>query len=103
MGLCGDDGQLLKAEKLVKKDGKGEVSGPRAGGRVTEVNVDLLTLLEADYVPVVASVGVGADGRSYNINADTVAGALGAALQCREAHIPDGCDGTAARCIGGVE
>ena len=40
----------------------------------------MMALLEADYVPVVASVGVGDDGRSYNINADTVAGALAAAL-----------------------
>ncbi len=84
VGLCGDDGLLLKAEKLVKKDAKGEAIDLGQVGEVSEVNVDLLTLLEADYVPVVASVGVGADGRSYNINADTVAGALGAALNAEK-------------------
>ena len=53
-------------------------------GEVSDVNVELLTLLEADYVPVVASVGVGPDGESYNINADTVAGALAAALKAEK-------------------
>jgi acetylglutamate kinase len=84
VGLCGDDGMLLKTEPLVKKDGKGEVVDLGQVGKVSAVNVDLLKLLEADYVPVVASVGVGADGKSYNINADTVAGALAAALQAEK-------------------
>jgi acetylglutamate kinase len=84
VGLCGDDGLLLKAEPLVKKDAAGKVIDLGQVGEVGEVNVQLLGLLEADYVPVVASVGVGADGRSYNINADTVAGALGAALQAEK-------------------
>jgi acetylglutamate kinase len=84
VGLCGDDGLLLKAEPLVKKDGSGNVVDLGQVGDVSEVNVQLLSLLEADYVPVVASVGVGPDGRSYNINADTVAGALGAALQAEK-------------------
>ena len=53
-------------------------------GEVTEVNTGLLSLLEADYVPVVASVGAGAGGESYNINADTVAGALAAALKAEK-------------------
>ena len=53
-------------------------------GEVTEVNIQLLDLLEADYVPVVASVGTGEAGESYNINADTVAGALAAALKAEK-------------------
>ena len=53
-------------------------------GEVTEVNTALLALLEADYVPVVASVGTGTAGESYNINADTVAGALAAALKAEK-------------------
>jgi len=84
VGLCGDDGQLLRAEKLVKKDGKGEPVDLGQVGDICGVNVELLTLLEADYVPVVASVGVGTDGKSYNINADTIAGALGAALHAEK-------------------
>ena len=80
VGLCGDDGGLLKARALIKKDSTGAVVDLGLVGEVSGVNVELLTLLEADYVPVVASVGVGATGESYNINADTVAGALAAAL-----------------------
>jgi acetylglutamate kinase len=84
VGLCGDDGLLLKAEPVVKKDSTGALVDLGQVGEVSEVNVQLLTLLEADYVPVVASVGVGSDGKSYNINADTVAGALGAALNAEK-------------------
>jgi acetylglutamate kinase len=84
VGLCGDDGGLLKARPLIKKDGKGVVVDLGLVGEVSQVNVGLLTLLEADYVPVVASVGVGEAGESYNINADTVAGALAAALKAEK-------------------
>ncbi len=84
VGLCGDDGGLLKARPLIKRDSKGSVVDLGLVGEVSGVNVELLTLLEADYVPVVASVGVGADGASYNINADTVAGALAAALEAEK-------------------
>ena len=84
VGLCGDDGLLLKAEKLAKKDSRGEAVDLGQVGYISGVNVQLITLLEADYVPVVASVGVGSDGRSYNINADTVAGALAAALNAEK-------------------
>jgi acetylglutamate kinase len=84
VGLCGDDGGLLKAQPLVKRDRNGKVLDLGLVGEVTEVNVALLTLLEADYVPVVASVGVGPGGESYNINADTVAGALAAALKAEK-------------------
>ncbi len=84
VGLCGDDGGLLKAQPLIKHDRNGNVLDLGLVGEVTGVNVGLLTLLEADYVPVVASVGVGPGGESYNINADTVAGALAAALKAEK-------------------
>ena len=84
VGLCGDDGGLLKARALIKKDSTGAVVDLGLVGEVSGVNVELLTLLEADYVPVVASVVVGATGESYNINADTVAGALAAALRAEK-------------------
>jgi acetylglutamate kinase len=84
VGLCGDDGRLLKAEKLVKRGQDGAILDLGQVGEVTGVNIELLTLLEADYVPVVASVGAGAAGESYNINADTVAGALAAALKAEK-------------------
>jgi len=84
VGLCGDDGWLLRAEKLVRRGQDGSVLELGMVGEVTGVNIGLLTLLEADYVPVVASVGAGAAGESYNINADTVAGALAAALRAEK-------------------
>ena len=84
VGLCGDDGWLLRAEKLVKRGPDGAVLELGLVGEVVGVNIELLTLLEADYVPVVASVGAGTEGESYNINADTVAGALAAALKAEK-------------------
>lgn len=84
VGLCGDDGRLLKAEPLVRRGADGTVLDLGLVGRVTDVNIELLTTLEADYVPVVASVGAGISGESFNINADTVAGALAAALKAEK-------------------
>jgi len=84
VGLCGDDGFLLRAEPLVKRGPDGTPLDLGLVGEVTEVNTELVSLLEADYVPVVASVGTGSAGESYNINADTVAGALAAALRAEK-------------------
>jgi acetylglutamate kinase len=77
VGLSGDDGGLIRAEKLEDAD---EDLG--FVGRITAINPRVLERL-ADFVPVVASIGVGPDGESYNINADTVAGAIAAALGAR--------------------
>jgi acetylglutamate kinase len=84
VGLCGDDGILLRAQPVIKRGPDGELLDLGYVGEVAEVNTALLALLDTDYVPVVASVGVGEDGESYNINADTVAGALAAALQAEK-------------------
>jgi acetylglutamate kinase len=84
VGLCGDDGGLMQARRLTRADGAGNPIDLGLVGEVTHVNTGLLDLLEADYVPVVASVAVGPDGQSYNINADNVAAALGAALHAEK-------------------
>jgi acetylglutamate kinase len=77
VGLSGDDGRLIEAKKATSESGDlGFV------GEVARINPDILSDLER-FGPVVASVGVGDDGQSYNINADTVAGALGRALNAR--------------------
>jgi acetylglutamate kinase len=74
VGLCGVDGGMIRAEKLEEPD-LGFV------GKVASVDAALLkTVLDAGYIPVIATVGLGADGQIYNINADTAAGALAAAL-----------------------
>lgn len=84
VGLCGDDGRLMTARRLVRRAADGTILELGLVGEIETVNTDLLNLLEADYVPVVASVGVGEDGGSYNINADTVAAALAAALKAEK-------------------
>jgi acetylglutamate kinase len=84
VGLCGDDGALIEARKLMRRGANGALLDLGLVGEVTHVNTQLLRLLEADYVPVVATVGVGEAGESYNINADTVAAALAAALEAEK-------------------
>ena len=77
VGLSGDDGRLIEARKATSESGDlGFV------GDVARINPDILSDL-GRFVPVVASVGVDAQGQSYNINADTVAGALAKALGAR--------------------
>jgi acetylglutamate kinase len=79
VGLAGDDGGLIEAEKASSDEADlGFV------GQVASIDPWVLESL-SEFVPVVASVGVGADGQSYNINADAVAGRLAAALRARKA------------------
>jgi acetylglutamate kinase len=80
VGLAGDDGGLIRAEKA-ESPAEGDLGFV---GRVASIDARVLERL-SDFVPVVASVGVDADGQSYNINADTVAGRLAAALRARKA------------------
>jgi acetylglutamate kinase len=76
IGLCGDDGLLFRAARQAAPSGQdiGFV------GRIERVDVDVLTHVAQDYIPVVASVGADREGRSYNINADEAAGAVARAL-----------------------
>jgi acetylglutamate kinase len=72
VGLCGDDGRLLRVERQASPSGEdiGFV------GRIERVNADVLHHIAQDYIPVIASVGADSEGRSYNINADEAAGAI---------------------------
>lgn len=75
IGLCGDDGSLFRVRKAVVGDRDlGFV------GEIEHVDVGVLNHVAADYVPVIASVGADGDGRSFNVNADTAAGAVAEAL-----------------------
>ncbi len=80
VGLCGDDGRLFTARKQLA----GDVDIGLVG-EIEHVDVDVLRHISEDYVPVVASVGADADGTSYNINADTAAAAVAAALGATKA------------------
>ena len=78
VGLCGIDGGLIEARTL------GGGSYGRVG-EVAKVNTNILSpILEKGYVPVISSVANSSDGRSHNINADTVAGELAAALSAEK-------------------
>ena len=78
VGLCGKDGNLIQA-RPVGKEGVGFV------GEVTNVNTGLIeSLVDNGYVPVISSVAADENGQAYNINADTVAGEIAAALQAEK-------------------
>ena len=90
IGMSGEDGPTIIAEEL----------DPELGqvGRVVQVNPEPITaLLARSYIPVIASIGLGYDGRAYNINADTVAAevavALGAAKLILMTDVPGVLDG----------
>ncbi len=90
VGLSGRDGDLVKARKIkiVKSqlaDAPPEIIDLGRVGEVTSVNPDILETLDAkDFIPFIAPVGVGEDGRSFNINADLVAGAIAAKLKAEK-------------------
>jgi acetylglutamate kinase len=81
VGICGIDGNLIEAEKLTK-DGDGNDLDVGYVGKITKINTHVLEMLANDeYIPVIAPIGVGKDGQSYNINADTVAAEVAVALK----------------------
>ena len=78
IGLCGLDGDMIKARKYTKAD-IGFV------GEITEINTDIINhTLENKYIPVISSVATGENGEVYNINADTAAASLAAALHAEK-------------------
>ena len=81
VGLSGKDAQLLRARRRPHRLPSGEEVDIGLVGEVEAVNVEPIRLLEdAGFIPVIAPVGVGANGETYNINADLVAGQVAAAL-----------------------
>jgi acetylglutamate kinase len=90
VGLSGKDGRLITAEKLklTKSVGKGkdpEIIDIGMVGEVKEINPGVIEALEKEnFIPVIAPVGVGEQGETYNINADLVAGKVAAALKAEK-------------------
>lgn len=84
IGICGIDGRLIECEKYMPVvDGVEEDIG--YVGKITNINSRLLEIIAKDeYIPVVAPIGVGKDGESYNINADTVASEIASALKAEK-------------------
>lgn len=89
VGISGKDGNLMIAERLTKKR-----TDPATGstveidfgfvGEPARVNTEILdTIMKSDAIPVIAPVGVGWEGESYNVNADTAAGAIATATRAK--------------------
>jgi acetylglutamate kinase len=89
VGLSGKDGNLIQAQKLrrTKRETDSNIEKILDLGFVGEperINPGILEAMEeSDIIPVIAPIGVGANGETYNINADTAAGAIASALAAR--------------------
>jgi acetylglutamate kinase len=88
VGLSGKDGNLIRAKKLIAS-GTGGKKGKAVDlgmvGAVEAIDPQIIdTLDRSQFIPVIAPVGVGADGHTYNINADLVAGEIAAALKAEK-------------------
>ncbi len=90
VGITGKDGQLIRAEKMSVTRQTPDMTAPEIVdighvGEVASIDTSIIDmLLDSDFIPVIAPIGVGADGTSYNINADIVAGELARALQAEK-------------------
>ena len=89
VGLCGKDANLIQAQKhfaqVTSDTGEQIMVDIGFVGKVTEVNPGIIRVLyEQNFIPVIAPNGVGEDGQTYNINADSVAGEIAAALKAEK-------------------
>lgn len=90
VGLTGKDGHLIRADKLEVSRTSPAMEQPEIidighVGKVNSVNTEVLELmLASDFIPVIAPIGVGANGESYNINADLVAGKIAEVLKAEK-------------------
>ncbi len=90
VGLTGKDAKLIYARKLTFTRNNPEMNEPEIidighVGEVASIDVSILELLiHGNFIPVIAPVGVGEDGQSYNINADLVAGKLAEVLKAEK-------------------
>ena len=90
VGITGKDGNLIQAKKLTVNHQSPEMTAPEIidighVGEVEKINTGVLdTLINSDFIPVIAPIGVGDDGSSYNINADLVAGKMAEVLNAEK-------------------
>lgn len=89
VGLTGKDGDLIRAKKISAKQAASEDASELIDmghvGHVESIDSSVVDLLvKGDFIPVIAPIGVGKDGRSYNINADLVAGKMAEVLQAEK-------------------
>ncbi|MCG8426870.1 MAG: acetylglutamate kinase [Chromatiales bacterium] len=90
VGLTGKDGDLIHARKMVVKRNAPELKAPEIidighVGEVESIDASVVDMLvQGNFIPVIAPIGVGKDGYSYNINADLVAGRVASVLQAEK-------------------
>ncbi|MBI3595796.1 MAG: acetylglutamate kinase [Nitrospirae bacterium] len=88
VGLTGKDGRLIRAKKVSGGDGRSEGDEPidmGLVGEVEKVDPQVIRDLEQDrFIPVIAPIGADSEGRTYNINADWVAGAVASSLKAEK-------------------
>ena len=84
VGLSGKDGGLIRAKKVI---GKGEFKNIdfKNTGTVQSIDPEVVKLLDgSSFIPIIAPIGIGDDGKTYNINADIVAGKIAHILEARK-------------------
>ncbi|MDA3918371.1 MAG: acetylglutamate kinase [Deltaproteobacteria bacterium] len=99
VGLTGKDGMLITAHKMTiyhqeDENKPPEIIDPGMVGEVSSINPDIIhTLIEKGFIPVIAPVGVGESGETYNINADLVASKIASALSAERLMLVTDVDG----------
>ncbi len=87
VGLTGQDGNFIRARKLLlpNKDKPEEMIDIGSVGDITSIDPSIISFLDSgDFIPVIAPIGVGPNGETYNINADVVAGKIAEVLQAEK-------------------
>jgi acetylglutamate kinase len=87
VGLTGKDGRFIRAKKLMMESTTipGDVIDIGQVGDITQIDPSLISFLDSgDFIPVIAPIGVGSQGETYNINADVVAGKLAEVLKAEK-------------------
>jgi acetylglutamate kinase len=87
VGLTGKDGNFIRAKKLLVEDvaKPGEMLDIGQVGDIVSIDPSLIALLDTgDFIPVIAPIGVGSEGETYNINADVVAGKIAEVLKAEK-------------------
>lgn len=99
VGLTGKDGMLITAHKMTiyhqeDENKPPEIIDPGMVGEVSRINPDIIhTLINKGFIPVIAPVGVGESGETYNINADLVASKIASALNAERLMLVTDVDG----------
>ncbi|MBL8492194.1 MAG: acetylglutamate kinase [Rhodocyclaceae bacterium] len=87
VGLTGQDGNFIRAKKLLmpNKDKPDEFIDIGQVGEIVSIDPSIIAFLDTgDFIPVIAPIGVGAEGETYNINADVVAGKIAEILKAEK-------------------